>query len=89
MALKLYALDKRNHWHHWVDGCMGKAKPEAHFAFAGLLCESLSVGAAASRFANRDLAYDAKAMLFTGVPESRAILQKPYRKGWDVEGLQA
>ena len=89
MALKPHGLAKRNHWHHWVDGCMGKAKPEAHFAFAGLLCESLSVGAAASRFANRDLTYDAKSMLFTGVPESKAILQKPYRKGWDVEGLQA
>ena len=82
-------LEKRNHWHHWVDGCFGRTRPEAHFAFAGLLCESLSVGAAASRFANRDLAYDAKAMLFTGVPESKAILQKPYRNGWAVKGLEA
>ncbi len=89
MALKLPALEKRNHWHHWVDGCFGRTRPEAHFAFAGLLCESLSVGAAASRFANRDLAYDAKAMIFTGVPESKAILQKPYRNGWAVPGLEA
>jgi len=89
MALKLPKLEKRNHWHHWVDGCFGKAKPEANFQFAGLLCESLSVGAAASRFANRDLQYDAKAMVFSNEPASKVILQKPYRAGWAVKGLEA
>ena len=87
MALKLPALEQRNHWHHWVEGCLGKAKPEANFAFAGLLCESLSVGAASSRFANRDLHYDATNIAFANEPAAKAILNKPYRAGWQVKGL--
>jgi predicted dehydrogenase len=87
VILELPRLDRRNHWHHWIDGCFGKAKPEAGFGFAGLLCESLSVGAAASRFPNRDLAYDAKAIAFPQEPAASALLRKPYREGWSVDGL--
>ncbi|MCE9618292.1 MAG: Gfo/Idh/MocA family oxidoreductase [Planctomycetes bacterium] len=87
IALNLPKLETRNHWHHWVDGCFGKTKPEANFAFAGLLCESLSVGAAASHFANRDLQYDPKSFAFSNEPKGAQFLKTKYRDGWSVKGL--
>ena len=38
------------------------------------MCESLAVGAAASNFPGRELAYDAADRSFTGVEGSKAIL---------------
>jgi predicted dehydrogenase len=89
VMLNLPGMPRRNHWHQWIDGCLKGEQPEANFAFAGRLCESLSVGAAASRFPNRTLTYDAKAIAFTEAPEATAMLRKRYREGWSVTGLGA
>jgi hypothetical protein len=89
VMLNLPGMPRRNHWHQWIDGCLKGEQPEANFAFAGRLCESLSVGAAASRFPNRTLTYDAKAIAFTEAPEATATLRKRYRDGWSVKGLDA
>ena len=85
--LNLPRFEARNHWFHWVDGCFGKTTPEANFPFAGLLCESLSVGAAASHFANRDLQYDSTNFTFTNEPKGAQYLKTKYRDGWSVKGL--
>jgi len=87
VKLNLPKLEARNHWFHWVDGCFGKTTPEANFPFAGLLCESLSVGAAASHFANRDLQYDPTNFTFTNEPKGAQYLKTKYRDGWSVKGL--
>ena len=87
--LNLPGMPRWNHWHRWIDGCLKGDQPEANFAFAGKLCESLSVGAAASRFPNRTFTYDAKAIAFPEEPAAAALLRKRYRDGWQVKGLEA
>ena len=87
VKLNLPKLETRNHYFHWVDGCFGKTTPQANFAFAGLMCESLSVGAAASHFANRDLQYDSKNFTFVNEPLGAQYLKTKYRNGWSVKGL--
>ena len=87
VKLNLPKLETRNHYFHWVDGCFGKTTPQANFAFAGLMCESLSVGAAASHFANRDLQYDPKNFTFVNEPLGAQYLKTKYRNGWSVKGL--
>ena len=87
VKLNLPKLETRNHYFHWVDGCFGKTTPQANFAFAGLMCESLSVGAAASHFANRDLQYDPKNFTFLNEPLGAQYLKTKYRNGWSVKGL--
>jgi hypothetical protein len=87
VKLNLPTLETRNHYFHWVDGCFGKTTPQANFAFAGLMCESLSVGAAASHFANRDLQYDPKNFTFVNEPLGAQYLKTKYRNGWSVKGL--
>ncbi len=87
VKLNLPKLETRNHYFHWVDGCFGKTTPQANFAFAGLMCESLSVGAAASHFANRELQYDPKNFTFVNEPLGAQYLKTKYRNGWSVKGL--
>ena len=80
-----------NHWHDWVDACLGRGKTRAPFQLAGQLCETLSVGAAASLFVGQDLAYDPKAFQFLAggkpVAGSQAALKVKPREGFAVPGL--
>jgi hypothetical protein len=56
-----------------------------------MLCEALSVGAAASLFVGKDLAYDAENFRFTTggqpVAGSEAALKVKPRQGYAVPGL--
>jgi predicted dehydrogenase len=68
-----------NHWHDWVDACLGRGKTRAPFEVAAVMCEALAVGAIASRYATNGgtpkvLRYDHKAFAFEGVDGSRAHL---------------
>jgi predicted dehydrogenase len=80
-----------NHWHDWVDACLGRGQTRAPFQKAGKLCEALSVGAAASLFVGKDLAYDADNFRFTSggqpVAGSEAALKVKPRQGYAVPGL--
>jgi hypothetical protein len=71
-----------NHWHDWVDACLGVGQPRAPFQTAGLLCEALSVGAVASEYVGQALRYDSKAIAFEGVAGSAERLKPTWRTGW-------
>lgn len=71
-----------NHWHDWVDACMGKGKARAPFELAGLMCESLAIGAVASRYPGKTLVYDPKALAFEGLADSHGHLKPTWRTGW-------
>ncbi|MEW6073824.1 MAG: Gfo/Idh/MocA family oxidoreductase [Planctomycetota bacterium] len=81
------ALEPRNHWHHWVDACRGKATTAAGFDYAGLLTEAVLLGTVALRRPGEELAWDAVAMRITNVEAANALLRRTYREGWEVEGL--
>ena len=53
------------------------------------MCETLSLGALASRFPNQTLAYDSKSMTFPDFPEANKWVRTNYREGWAVEGLSS
>lgn len=71
-----------NHWHDWIDACLGRGKARAPFELAGLMCEALAVGAVASRYVGKTLKYDAKAMAFEGIADSHEQLAPTWRTGW-------
>jgi predicted dehydrogenase len=71
-----------NHWHDWVDACLGKGKARAPFEVAGVMCESLAIGAVASRYPGQKLAYDAASFTFKGHADSTAHLKPTWRSGW-------
>lgn len=76
-----------NHWHDWIDACLGRGKARAPFEMAGRLCEVLSLGAISSRFNKQTLAYDGVRGEITNNSDANAWVRRPYREGWSVENL--
>ncbi|MGI9240895.1 MAG: Gfo/Idh/MocA family oxidoreductase [Verrucomicrobiales bacterium] len=85
--LKRPKLDGMNHYHNFVDGCLGKAKTGSHFGFAGPLTEATLLGNIANRFAGKELAWDSAALKFTNEDAANQLIRREYRKGWEVAGL--
>jgi len=80
-------LDERNHYHHFVDGCLEKAKPESHFAQSGPMTEAILLGTVAIRVPDVVLKWDSTNMKFPNYPEAEKYLRRSYRKGWEVKGF--
>ncbi|MBM4114017.1 MAG: Gfo/Idh/MocA family oxidoreductase [Phycisphaerae bacterium] len=76
-----------NHWHDWVDACLGKGMARAPFQVAGRLCEVLSLGAISSRFNKKTLEYDGAKGEITNDSDANGWVRRPYRQGWAVENL--
>jgi len=87
-GFKYPKLPPRNHYHHFVDACLGGASTESGFAATGPMNEAILLGATvAARLPGRWLEWDAKAMRVTNAPEASGFLKETYRKGWSVAGL--
>ncbi len=80
-------LADRNHYHHWVDACQGKAKTGAGFAYAGPLTELVLLGTVALRCPDTELAWDSEQMKVTNHAEANPYIHRSYRSGWAVAGL--
>ena len=80
-------VDDGNHYHQWVNACLGDGKTSADFGFAGRLTESLLLGVVANRFPDTKLAWDAEKLQVTNLPEANKLLKREYRKGFEVKEL--
>ena len=83
----LPTLAPRNHYHHWIDACLGNATTAAGFDYSGPLTETVLLGTVALLCAGKELAWDAARMEVTNVPEANQHLRRTYRDGWAVSGL--
>lgn len=80
-------FQKRNHYHHFVDACLGGEKTESHFAQTGPMTEAILLGTVAIREPDTLLDWDAVNMKFTNYPEANKYLRRAYRKGWEMAGF--
>lgn len=80
-------LEPLDHYHQWVDACMGKTQTSAHFGYAGPLTEALLLGVVANRFPETALEWDADQLRVTNVAEANALIKRDYREGFRVENL--
>lgn len=80
-------LEKRNHYHHFVDACLGGEKTESHFAQSGPMTEAIILGTVAIRVPGKVLEWDSARMKFPNYPEAEKYLRRKYRKGWRVNGI--
>jgi predicted dehydrogenase len=80
-------LKPRNHYHHWVDGCLGRAEPEAHFEFAARLTESMLLGAVGCRYPGSTLFWDSEKMIVPNRYSAKKYIERTYRAGFEVENL--
>ncbi len=80
-------VGSRNHYHQWVDACLGEGSTSADFDYAGRLTEALLLGVVANRFPEQTLQWDAAAMQVTNLPDANHLLRRKYRPGFEVPNL--
>ncbi|NQU51710.1 MAG: Gfo/Idh/MocA family oxidoreductase [Bacteroidetes bacterium] len=68
-----------DHYHQFVDTCLGKAECSAPFSYAARLTESILLGVIANRFPNETLNWDIKAGKFAEA-KANALLDTKYRE---------
>ena len=97
-AQKLYPADRYadveiprlqhvNHWHQWVDACLGEGECSASFDYSARLTEIALLGNVALRFPHETLEYDAEAMRFPARPAADPHLSPEIRDGWSIDGI--
>jgi predicted dehydrogenase len=57
-------LGERNHYHHFLDACLGLGKNESHFAISGPMTETVLLGTVAVRLPVERLNWDAPSLTF-------------------------
>jgi predicted dehydrogenase len=85
--LELPSVGSADHWLQFVDALLGKTKTSTLFDYSGPLTEAVLLGSVASRFPSTTLDWDAPKLTFTNVAQANHHVRRPYRKGWEIEGL--
>jgi hypothetical protein len=78
-ALQFPELEEVDHYHQFVDACLGKTKPSAPFSYAARLSESILLGVVANRFPGKTLRWDNGSQRFSKAA-ANALLDAPYRQ---------
>lgn len=80
-------FEPRDHYHHFVDGCLGVANNESHFAQTGPMTESILLGTVAIRVPGTRLEWEHAPMRFKNHAGADRLLQRTYRDGWRAGGF--
>lgn len=80
-------VENNDHYHQWVDACMGQGETSANFDFAGKLTEALLLGVVANRFPGEKLLWDAAKLQVTNIDKANALLRRISREGFEIENL--
>jgi predicted dehydrogenase len=75
-------LPSRNHYHHFIDACLGEAKTESHFQQTGPMAEAILLGTVAIRVPGQTLKWDSANMKVTNIEEANKYISRDYRPGW-------
>jgi len=84
---RLPNFDERNHYHHFVDACLGGENTESHFAQSGPMTEAILLGTVAIRVPDILLEWDSANLKINNYPEAEKYLRRTYREGWNVAGF--
>ena len=73
-------VPQRNHYHHFVDACLGGERTESFFENTGPMAETILLGTVAIRMPDTELRWNAKRMRTPNVPAAEALLRRNYRE---------
>jgi len=76
--IDLPELKKADHYHQFVDACLGKDECSAPFSYAARLTEAILLGVIASRFPDKTLHWDNKTAKFSET-DANEFLDSKYR----------
>ena len=77
-------LPPRNHYHHFVDACLGGDHTESHFAQTGPMTEAILLGTVAIRVPGVELTWDSPNLKIKNNDPANRYLSRVYRDGWHV-----
>ena len=83
-SVKRPQLPPRDHYHAFVDACLGGEKTESHFAQTGPMTEAILLGTVAIRVPGQLLAWDPKRLALSNYAQANRLLSRTYRDGWHV-----
>jgi predicted dehydrogenase len=86
-GLELPSVGVADHWLQYVDAILGEDRASANFDYSGPLTEAVLLGSVASRYPQTTLEWDAPNLRFSNVQVANEHVRRPYREGWEVEGL--
>jgi predicted dehydrogenase len=81
------AIPPRNHYSHFISGCLGAEKNESRFERVSAMAETVLLGTIAHRVPGEWLEWDSAQLRFPQSPAAQALVRRVYREGWAVEGL--
>lgn len=84
---KIDAAPDGNHYHLFIDACLGGEPTTAHFGYAGPLTEAVLLGTLANRFPGSDLQWNADKLEIPNHETANRLLRRNYRPGFEVENL--
>ncbi len=76
-------LERRNHYHEYVECIVSSGKPSANFDYASPMTEAVLLGCLASNFLNEELKFDSAKMVFPGNEKATELVKRHYREGWE------
>ena len=76
-----------NHYHLFVDACLGGAPTTAHFGYAGPLTEAVLLGTLANRFPGARMDWNPDQLQIPNHELANGLLRRNYRQGFEVTHL--
>ena len=76
-----------SHYAEWVSACKGGPPALSNFEYAGRLTEIALLGNVAIR-SEQPVVWNAARLKAVGNPEAASLIQREYRKGWDLPRLE-
>lgn len=76
-----------NHYHQFVDACLGTTETSMPFRLGGPLTEALLLGIVGNRFPNEKLIWNAGDMTFENSSAASKLVRREYRDGFEVDNL--
>ncbi|MBP9900278.1 MAG: Gfo/Idh/MocA family oxidoreductase [Verrucomicrobiota bacterium] len=80
-------FEPRDHYHHFVDACLGLTKTESLFAQTGPMTEAILLGTVAIRVPGKKLEWNHRRMKVTNNADANRFLKRNYRSGWHTGGF--
>ena len=84
---KIETAPDGNHYHLFVDACLGGTPTTCGFDYAGPLTETVLLGTLANRFPGDELRWQPAAMTIPNHDKANALLRRHYRRGFEVDNL--
>ncbi len=76
-----------NHYHQFVDACLGTTETSMPFQLGGPLTEALLLGVVGNRFPDEKLIWNTSDMTFKNSPAATKLIHRDYRDGFQVVNL--